>query len=261
MANETEFKFGDYAIIEQKRHGVPSEMFVHKVIGIRRSNSWVDVPVQSPATETLHCGMEVVCLCICCGIDETKVRQYRVKDMQRSSRSPDSELTAALATIEKCREVSGCPAGVDLQDHLRQLAAENVELKAGVTYFAYSPEYGFDYFKDKQSAIDTAQAEIDVYREDADDGWSEDVQRVSWGVVTQQAQGFDAQGLHTSHSQHTYQTCDYRLADSVETPATDAYLAGIKADGVEQAANECYGAGYICETLLAYAQQLREGAK
>lgn len=44
-----------------------------------------------------------------------------------------------------------------------------------------------------------------------------------------------------------------------ETPATDAYLAGIKADGVEQAANECYGAGYICETLLAYAQQLREG--
>ena len=45
-----------------------------------------------------------------------------------------------------------------------------------------------------------------------------------------------------------------------ETPATDAYLAGIKADGVEQAANECYGGGYICETLLAYAKQLREGA-
>ncbi|MGP6690550.1 hypothetical protein ACTZMZ_24265 [Klebsiella pneumoniae] len=45
-----------------------------------------------------------------------------------------------------------------------------------------------------------------------------------------------------------------------ETPATDRFVAGIKADGVEQAANECYGAGYICETLLAYAQQLREGA-
>ena len=25
------------------------------------------------------------------------------------------ELTAALATIEKCREIVGCPAGVDLQ--------------------------------------------------------------------------------------------------------------------------------------------------
>lgn len=43
------------------------------------------------------------------------------------------------------------------------------------------------------------------------------------------------------------------------TPATDRIVAGIKADGVEQAANECYGAGYICETLLSYAQQLREG--
>ncbi|UNI52978.1 hypothetical protein [Klebsiella oxytoca] len=50
-------------------------------------------------------------------------------------------------------------------------------------------------------------------------------------------------------------------ADELDFSATDAYVAGIKADGVEQAANECYGAGYICETLLAYAQQLREGAK
>lgn len=52
-----------------------------------------------------------------------------------------------------------------------------------------------------------------------------------------------------------------RAVDSgVKTPATDRIVAGIKADGVEQAANECYGAGYICETLLAYAKQLREGA-
>ncbi|EME5081848.1 hypothetical protein VYS03_001771 [Klebsiella aerogenes] len=40
-----------------------------------------------------------------------------------------SELTAALATIEKCRELSGCPAGVDLQDWVKQLAAENLALK------------------------------------------------------------------------------------------------------------------------------------
>ncbi len=84
------------------------------------------------------------------------------------------------------------------------LAAENAKLKSGITYFTYSPEYGFDYFKDKKGAIDTAQEEIDAYREGADDGWSEDVQRVSWSVVVQKAQGFDAQGLHTSDSQHTY---------------------------------------------------------
>lgn len=111
-------------------------------------------------------------------------------------------------------------------------------LKAGVTYFAYSPEYGFDYFKDKQSAIDTAQAEIDAYREDADDGWSEDVQRVSWGIVIQQAQGFDAQGLHTSDSRHTYQTCNYRLVDSVETPSPTP-TAGIKADAITASLDAC----------------------
>nr|WP_258963868.1 hypothetical protein [Klebsiella pneumoniae] len=140
-------------------------------------------------------------------------------------------------------------------------------LKAGVTYFAYSPEYGFDYFKDKQSAIDTAQAEIDAYREDADDGWSEDVQRVSWGIVIQQAQGFDAQGLHTSDSRHTYQTCNYRLVDSVETPATDRIVAGIKADAIDEAAVELDRVDTVASTrvigfkLRELSQQLREGAK
>lgn len=156
----------------------------------------------------------------------------------------------------------------------QQLAAENVALKAGVTYFAYSPEYGFDYFKDKQSAIDTAQAEIDAYREDADDGWSEDVQRVSWGIVIQQAQGFDAQWLHTSDSQHTYQTCNYRLVDSVETPATDRIVAGIKADGVEefigrlqQCVDEGDFVGDEVDVIVGaidcgkeFCEQLREGA-
>ena len=180
--------------------------------------------------------------------------------------------------LKLAKEFSICSASLDaaiktgnmLADQNAQLAAENVALKAGVTYFAYSPEYGFDYFKDKQSAIDTAQAEIDAYREDADDGWSEDVQRVSWGIVIQQAQGFDAQGLHTSDSRHTYQTCNYRLVDSVETPVTDAYLAGIKADGVEEFAaklripgdDQFFDALAKGVALAAddFAKQLREGA-
>ncbi|HGD3605921.1 hypothetical protein RF104_18270 [Klebsiella aerogenes] len=41
----------------------------------------------------------------------------------------NNELTAALLTIEKCRELSGCPAGVDLQDWVKQLAAENVQVR------------------------------------------------------------------------------------------------------------------------------------
>lgn len=153
----------------------------------------------------------------------------------------------------------------DHQQLLAAVVAENAALKAGATYFAYSPEYGFDYFKDKQSAIDTAQDEIDAYREDAFDGWSEDVRRVSWGIVIQQAQGFDAQGLHTSDSQHTYQTCDYRLADSVETPATDAAVREIEAQAVEDAVKQVLSVDTIASTavishlLRVYAAELREG--
>ncbi|MEG6194816.1 hypothetical protein [Enterobacter kobei] len=163
------------------------------------------------------------------------------------------------------------PSYEELEARCAALAAENAGLKAGVTYFTYSPEYGFDYFKDKQSAIDTAQDEIDAYREDAEDGWSEDVQRVSWGVVVQQAQGFDAQGLHTSDSQHTYQTCDYRLVDAVETPATDAILAEVRASAVDEAClkisnafvncyqDEMVGLDEAATICGDFAAQLRKG--
>ncbi|HGH4619153.1 TPA: hypothetical protein ACJIWO_000196 [Enterobacter cloacae] len=80
------FEFGDYANIEQKRHHAPNEMYRYKVIRQMKSNSWVDVPVQTPATNTIHDEMEDVCLCICCGVDETEVRKYRVKDMRKISK-------------------------------------------------------------------------------------------------------------------------------------------------------------------------------
>ncbi|HGV3475102.1 TPA: hypothetical protein ACNGYY_003493 [Klebsiella quasipneumoniae subsp. similipneumoniae] len=142
MNNKTEFKFGDYAIIEQKRHGVPNEMFVHKVIDQLRSNTWVDVPVQSPATETMHDEMEDVCLCICCGVDETEVRRYRVKDMRRHS--PVSAVTdekkgstitlqavnELIASLESAGELSIKETKVmALAKAYQQLAAENVALK------------------------------------------------------------------------------------------------------------------------------------
>lgn len=143
MKNENEFKFGDYAIIEQKRHGVPNEMFVHKVVGQLRSNTWVDVPVSVPATETLHGEMEDICLCICCGIDETKVRRYRVKDMRRHSpvslvadeKSGSTITLQAVNELIASLEIAG-ELSIREQKFLKlakayqQLAAENVALKA-----------------------------------------------------------------------------------------------------------------------------------
>lgn len=142
MKNEIEFKFGDYAIIEQKRHGVPNEMFVHKVVGQLRSNTWVDVPVSAPATETLHGEMEDICLCICCGIDETEVRRYRVKDMRRHSpvslvvdekRGSTITLQAVnelIASLESAGELSIREQKfLKLAKAFKQLAAENVAMR------------------------------------------------------------------------------------------------------------------------------------
>ena len=75
--------FGDYVVIEQKRHGAKNEMYVHKVIGTSESNAWVDVPVQSPATESLHKEVMPVVSCICCGVCETEVRKYLIKDIRK----------------------------------------------------------------------------------------------------------------------------------------------------------------------------------
>lgn len=74
--------FGDYVDIEMKRYGVSNEMYQHKVINHLRSNVWVDVPVQSPATERLHKEMEDVVSCVVCGISETEVLKYRLKDVK-----------------------------------------------------------------------------------------------------------------------------------------------------------------------------------
>lgn len=113
----------------------------------------------------------------------------------------------------------------------KQLAAENVAMKQiidSVTNLDNEPQYhdeGMGCGLEDRGITDRYNA--------CRYGWDEAMERIYGEVIP--------------------------CADELDFSATDAYLAGIKADGVEQAANECYGAGYICETLLAYAQQLREG--
>ncbi len=83
--------FGDYCLIEQKRYGADNEMYVHKVIGTLRSNVWVPVPVQSPATETFGNEMTDIVRCICCGVSETQVLKYRVEDIRPNDKFKTSE--------------------------------------------------------------------------------------------------------------------------------------------------------------------------
>ena len=70
---------------------------------------------------------------------------------------------------------------------------------------------------------------------------------------------------------HEELDADYPLNMNLETPATDAYLAGIKADGVEEFAAKLRIPGddpfmdAIADSVAgaadSYAKQLREGAK
>lgn len=199
-------------------------------------------------------------------IELAKLGHERAAELKASCGAVDvrslAQLISDLATQLEVQFVRSTNQAVQLanaESKCRELAAENVGQKSGVTYFAFAPEYGFDYFANKQDAIDTAQAEIDAYRDDAFDGLDEDVRRVSWGIVIQQADGFDAEGIHISDSRHTYQTCDYQLVDMVKTPATDAFLAEVRAQGVEMFADSL-----LCpdldDTIREFAAKLRKGA-
>lgn len=79
--------FGDFVTIEMKRHGIPNEFFTHKVIRAFESNTYVDVPVQCPATETIHGEVVPVVSCICCGVCEVDVRKYRLVDVVKQNKT------------------------------------------------------------------------------------------------------------------------------------------------------------------------------
>ncbi|HHX3084133.1 TPA: hypothetical protein ACU8I9_000948 [Klebsiella pneumoniae] len=252
MNNKTEFKFGDYAIIEQKRHGSPNEMFVHKVIDQLRSNTWVDVPVQSPATETIHDEMEDVCLCICCGVDETEVRRYRVKDMRchspvyavtdekRGSTITLQAVNELIATLESAGEPS-----IREQKFLKlakahvQLAAENVSM---------------DGFVEEMLAI--------AWQGGSADG--SDIQELALkhGLIRQEVYCAD------EHENCVYDPGNFDDGDAVyfrtETPATDHIVAEAEARGVEKAIahleKKFSNIGVQIMNLQWLADSLRKGA-
>ncbi|EPF4547003.1 hypothetical protein ACSSQJ_002948 [Klebsiella aerogenes] len=111
-----------------------------------------------------------------------------------------AERNATLVTeIEKCCELSGCPAGVDLQDWVKQLAAENVGLK-NVFIQKEIPSEAVDAF------METAVMDHD-WNETSEWSWVENETEVIHAVLD---------------------------ALKPETTATDRIVAGIKADTANQ---------------------------
>lgn len=149
----------------------------------------------------------------------------------------------------------------------KQMAAENVALKAGRKFFMYSDDAGFETYQTREEAIKAAEEMIDDYRGDAGDGWPEEAGTTRWGVIIQQATECDYE--KPSAENGWLGSCDYRLLP--ETPATDRLVAEIKADGVEEFAAYCGEENSVFVEAKAYyrslpdaayefAKQLREGA-
>ncbi|HFK5751215.1 TPA: hypothetical protein ACG0LX_000354 [Enterobacter ludwigii] len=133
------------------------------------------------------------------------------------------------------------------------LAAENAGLKAGASYFSYGSEHNFEWHKTAEEAVEAAEAAIDDYRGDACDGWSEEVDSICWGIIMQSSTkvGERPRNEDDRCDPAIDTICDYALLPNIETPTTDAFLAEVRAQGVESAG----------EYLKQYAQGLHEEAR
>ncbi|WP_059276854.1 hypothetical protein [Escherichia albertii] len=171
-----------------------------------------------------------------CIPSDLKVNETNAEYLVRKFGELESKLETAL---RECRS-----AGItidNLEAKCAALAAENARLKAGAMYFSYGSEFSFECHKTAEEAIAAAEAAIDDYRGDACDGWSEEVESICWGVIIQQATKVGERKKRKCDrvSPWIERVCDYELRPNVETPATDAFLAEVRAQGVEMFAQKC----------------------
>jgi FtsZ-binding cell division protein ZapB len=125
---------------------------------------------------------------------------------------------------------------VDLQKQVDALAAENLMLKSGHQgFFSYGSDSGFEEHESAEKAIAAAESDIDYYRGDACDGWSEETDQTVWGVIMQRATmtGLRPKSEEDSVSSYITEVCDYTLLPNIETPATDAIKRQLMAEGLE----------------------------
>lgn len=98
--------------------------------------------------------------------------------------------------------------------------AENVMLKNGIGFFSYGSDSGFEEHDSAEKAIAAADSDIDYYRGDACDGWSEETDRTVWGVILQRATMINERPLTEEDSHfgsHISSVCDYALLPNLAT--------------------------------------------
>lgn len=143
--------------------------------------------------------------------------------------SPATELLRELASRLECAIIRGD----ELQQKLDSMAAENAALKSGAKYFMYGPDCGFEHYNSQDEALKAANEMIGDYRENAADGWCDEVDQVCFGIVLSYSLQHDVKP--PSEYNDFLGSVDY-VMKAPETPATDAYLNSVRAEGVEMLA-------------------------
>lgn len=60
---------------------------------------------------------------------ELSIKERKYLELAKVYADKEADSVAQALTFQKCRELSGCPAGVDLQDWVKQLAADNLAMR------------------------------------------------------------------------------------------------------------------------------------
>lgn len=141
-----------------------------------------------------------------------------------------AKLITAMADRLNLQFVALCES----RNEVKQLAAENAALKAGVKYFSYSEMAGFEEHSTAELALKSADGDLASERDEASsEGWSEETGTICWGVILQKA--IEDKFESPSEENGWIGWSDYTLLPSIKTPATDAYAASLRAEGVEMA--------------------------
>ncbi|MGR7299277.1 hypothetical protein ACU62B_17905 [Klebsiella aerogenes] len=198
--------------------------------------------------------------------------EYLVRKLSAVSEL-QGEVTALVATLGKSREVSGCPEGIDLQDWVKKLAAENAYLIPKAASELSNAWVLHKYLIGIQAAI--------MY---LDNGNKKAAQEWLYGTIAgpgfefpDEVDDIDAWATHQMRGSISHPRALEIIKE--ETPATDRIVAEAEARGVEKFAAEQRGVAErlkkrggdavtssikFClnsaEEAEDFAKQLREGA-
>lgn len=90
-------------------------------------------------------------------------------------------------------------------------------------YFCNCPQDGFSTHATAKEAEDSANESISLFRDEANEGWSSEVDQICWGEIKQESSIFDVKPITVElRSKHdlsadvsTY--CDYKLVDVIDS--------------------------------------------